>query len=176
MSVCKFRGFEAVTGYEDIVQLPTRSTKHSGAYDFYSPLPVRIPPRQTVTIHTNVKAYMQPNELLLLFTRSSGGKKGLQLKNTTGLIDSDYYNNPDNEGNIILMLRNTNDTGGEDIVFSKGEKIAQGVFVNFLLADGDSLENHTVERIGGIGSTGAFTKDNRLQEESSNSFGKKMVF
>jgi len=153
--VYKVRGFEAVTGHENTVQLPTRSTKHSGAYDFYSPLPVRIPPRQTVTIHTNVKAYMQPNELLLLFTRSSGGKKGLQLKNTTGLIDSDYYNNPENEGNIILMLRNTNDTGGEDIVFCKGEKIAQGVFANFLLADGDSLENHEIERTGGMGSTGA---------------------
>lgn len=150
----RLRGFEAVKGHEDAVRLPTRSTKHSGAYDFYCPMAVRIPPRQTVTIHTNVKAYMQPNELLLLFTRSSGGKKGLQLKNTTGLIDSDYYNNPDNEGNIILMLRNTNETGGEDIVFSQGEKIAQGVFVNFLLADGDSLEKHTDERRGGIGSTG----------------------
>jgi dUTP pyrophosphatase len=154
MSVCKFRGFEAVTGYEDTVQLPTRSTKHSGAYDFYSPISVRIPPRQTVTIHTNVKAYMQANELLLLFTRSSGGRKGLQLKNTTGLIDSDYYNNPDNEGNIVLMLRNINEIGGEDIIFSQGEKIAQGVFINFLLADGDSLENHSAERTGGIGSTG----------------------
>jgi len=152
--VCKVRGFDAVTGYEDTVQLPTRSTKHSGAYDFYSPIPVRIPPRQTVTIHTNVKAYMQSNELLLLFTRSSGGKKGLQLKNTTGIIDSDYYNNSDNEGNIMLMLRNTNEIGDEDIVFSQGEKIAQGVFVHFLLADGDSLDNHTVERMGGIGSTG----------------------
>ncbi len=152
--MCKFRGFEPVTGSEDTVQLPTRSTKHSGAYDFHSPMPVRIPPKQTVTIHTNVKAYMQLNELLLLFTRSSGGKKGLQLKNTTGLIDSDYYNNPDNEGNIMLMLRNTNEIGDEDIVFSQGEKIAQGVFVNFLLADGDSPENHTVERTGGIGSTG----------------------
>ena len=152
--MCKVRGFDAVTGYEDTVQLPTRSTKHSGAYDFYSPIPVRIPPRQTVTIHTNVKAYMQSNELLLLFTRSSGGKKGLQLKNTTGIIDSDYYNNSDNEGNIMLMLRNTNEIGDEDIVFSQGEKIAQGVFVHFLLADGDSLDNHTVERMGGIGSTG----------------------
>ena len=176
MFVCKFRGFEAVTGYEDKVQLPARSTKHSGAYDFYSPIPIRIPPRQTVTIHTNVKAYMQPNELLLLFTRSSGGKKGLQLKNTTGLIDSDYYNNPDNEGNIILMLRNTNETGGEDIVFSQGEKIAQGVFVNFLLADGDSLENHTIVRTGGIGSTGVFMKDTELQEETNKHSKEKWIF
>jgi dUTP pyrophosphatase len=165
MSMRKFRGFEAVTGYEDTIQLPTRSTKHSGAYDFYCPLPVKIAPRQTVTIHTKVKAYMQPNELLLLFTRSSGGKKGLQLKNTTGLIDSDYYNNPDNEGNIILMLRNTNETGGEDIVLSQGEKIAQGVFVNFLLADGDSLKNHKFERTGGIGSTGIFLKDKELKDD-----------
>ncbi len=139
-------------------------------------IPVRIPPRQTVTIHTNVKAYMQPNELLLLFTRSSGGKKGLQLKNTTGLIDSDYYNNPDNEGNIILMLRNTNEIGGEDIIFDQGEKIAQGVFVNFLLADGDSLEIHKIVRTGGIGSTGTHIKDAEIKDDLAEYFGKEGMF
>jgi dUTP pyrophosphatase len=70
------------------------------------------------------------------------------LANGTGIIDSDYYQNPDNDGNIAFCLYNTND---KPVLIEKGERIAQGIFINYLQADNGNTE---IERIGGIGSTG----------------------
>lgn len=151
----KIRGFEVVK--DDMrktqceIKLPTRATAHSAGYDFYLPCDVTIPPRcSSGIISTDVKAYMQEGEVLLLYVRSSIGiKKGLVLSNGTGVIDKDYYSNPDNDGNIGISLRNETD---ETVVLSKGERIMQGVFVNYLVADDDKA---TGERNGGFGSSGS---------------------
>ena len=92
---------------------------------------------------------MQPGEVLLLFPRSSYGvKKGMVLANTVGVIDSDFYNNPRDEGNITIALRND---GQVPFTIKKGERFAQGVFMPYLLADKEDVLNDS--RNGGIGST-----------------------
>ena len=148
------RGFEIVKnemrkneGVE--IQLPTRGSKTSAGYDFYLPHDIKIEPHSKVLVWTDVKAYMQEEEVLMLYVRSSIGiKKGLMLSNTTGVIDSDYYSNESNDGNIGVSLFNYSD---EVVELKKGERICQGVFINFLVADNGNSDK---ERIGGIGSTG----------------------
>lgn len=149
----KTRGFEVVrdefrktTGE---IKLPTRATSNSAGYDFYLPTDVTIPANSTSgIIATDVKAYMRPGEVLLLYVRSSVGiKKGLVLANGTGVIDADYYSNVDNDGNIGLALRNETD---HDIKLNKGERIMQGIFVPYLVADNG---NTGATRTGGVGST-----------------------
>ena len=128
--------------------LPTRGTQYSAGYDFYSPIDIEIQPHDKVCIWSDVKAYMQEGEVLLLYVRSSIGiKKGLRLSNGTGVIDSDYYSNPDNDGNIGLSLYNYTN---EVVKIEKGERICQGVFIPFLVADNGNTYN---SRTGGIGST-----------------------
>ena len=149
----KVRGFEVVKDEarktEGNVMLPKRSTSGSAGYDFYIPYDVIIPPHGcSEIIPTDVKAYMQDGEVLLLYVRSSVGiKKGLVLANGTGVIDKDYYSNPDNDGNIGVALRNETDT---EVFLKSGERIMQGVFVNYLVADDDDIKE---VRDGGFGST-----------------------
>ena len=91
---------------------------------------------------------MEERDVLYLYIRSSFAiKYGLVLKNSVGVIDSDYYNNPDNEGNIIFVIENTSDN---DFEIKKGTRFAQGVFMNYLTIDDD---NSFGKRNGGIGST-----------------------
>lgn len=150
----KIRGFESVGDtylkHPDVeYQAPRRATKSSAGYDFYSTETITLMPKQRHIVATDVKAYMLPDEVLKLYVRSSAGiKKGLALQNGTGVIDSDYYSNPDNDGNIGIPLVNTLDYPVEIKV---GERVAQGVFMKFLVADEDDAEG---ERIGGTGSTG----------------------
>lgn len=143
------RFFEEVT-YGKCWRLPTRSDDGSAGYDFYSPENVTIEPKQMVKIKTNVKCSMMDREVLMLYVRSSIGiKKNLMLANGTGVIDSTYYNNPDNEGNIIIALCNY---GDEPQTIECGDRIAQGVITSFY-----TVENDTVllsNRTGGIGSSG----------------------
>ena len=146
------RGFELVsdTNRKDSqnANMPLRGTKTSAGYDMSIPLTVTIPSHNKKLIWTNVKAYMQENEVLTLHIRSSIGiKKGLRMANTVGIIDQDYYNNPSNEGNIGICLVNDTD---EDIVLEEGERVAQGIFMPFLVSDNCNSE---YDRIGGIGST-----------------------
>ena len=130
--------------------IPTRSDAGSAGYDFYSPEDVTIEPQKAVVIKTNIKAQMEKDEVLLLFVRSSIGiKRHLSLSNGTGVIDSTYYNNPDNEGNIMIALYNY---GTEAQSIKKGERFCQGVFTKFLITDDDKPLN--AERTGGIGSSG----------------------
>lgn len=157
----RVRGFEFVKdsffkdfkdGYE--YRLPLRSTKNSSAYDFFAPREYTIFPNDQILIWTNVKAYMLPDEFLQIHVRSSVGiKKGLVLANVTGIIDSDYYSNPDNDGNIAICLYNR---GNQGVKIKQGEKIAQGIFMKYLIADNC---NSNVERTGGIGSTGEVTHE-----------------
>ena len=91
----------------DVVYLPLRGTKTSAGYDFYTPVDLEIPPQSTVFFWTDVKASMEDDEALLLDIRSSLGiKSDLMLANTIPIVDSDYYNNKKNEGNIGICLRN----------------------------------------------------------------------
>lgn len=132
------------------ITLPKRADKGSSGYDFYIPTEVMILPHQSEIIWTDVKAYMQDDEELLLFIRSSLAiKKGLTLTNSVGKIDSSYYNNEDNDGNIGIAVKNTT---GQAIKLEAGERIAQGTFYKYLTADSDEVLSD--ERTGGIGSSG----------------------
>ena len=146
----KIRGFEVVKDEkrktEGKIILPTRGTSKSMAYDFYSNVDITIEPNKIGKIWTDVKAYMGNTECLILNVRSSMGGK-FMLANTQGWIDADYYSNPNNDGNIGIFLKNISD---ESITIKKGERVAQGSFFNFLVADNGNTDN---ERVGGFGST-----------------------
>ena len=160
----KIRGFEKTK--TSTATLPIRSTKHSAGYDFYIEKDMEVIPSlileeyftegkksyvsslfKPTVIATGVKAYMQKDEVLKLYLRSSLSKSGLRLPNSVGIIDSDYYNNETNEGEIHFMIENT---GKEPIILRKGTRIGQGVFQKFLITDNDNANNI---RKGGIGST-----------------------
>lgn len=146
----RVRGFEKVSYAPDDVIMPTRKTKGSAAYDFYLCEDVELPPHSySKIIPTYIKAYMPEDEVLLLHIRSSIGLlKHVTLCNATGIIDTDYYDNPENEGNIGLALYNY---GDEAQMFHKGDRIMQGMFVKYGVVDNDVT---TGERKGGTGSTG----------------------
>ena len=115
------------------------------------PEEVTLEPGKLQLVPTGVKAYMQAGEWLGMHIRSSMAvKKRLMLVNNVGIIDADYYNNADNEGHIMLALLNM---GSEPVVLPKGERVAQGIFYNYLTADGDEKVTKAV-RGGGFGSTG----------------------
>lgn len=130
--------------------LPKRKTAKSAGYDFVLPCDVRLNPRSvSAIIPTNVKASMPDDEVLMLYIRSSIGiKHHVTLANGTGIIDADYFSNPDNDGNIGICLQNNSD---EIVSFRKGERIMQGIFVKYAVCDGD--ETNEVRK-GGFGSTG----------------------
>ena len=149
----KIRGFEVVKEYEDKgINLPVRKTKHSAAYDIEAAEEVVLPSFKKgvkpTLIPTGLKAYMQSDEVLLIVPRSSGPKKqGISFPHNVGVIDSDYYNNPDNEGHIFVQCINLKD---EDVVIKKGEAVAQAIFQKYLTVDDDNAEGM---RTGGFGST-----------------------
>ena len=154
----KIRGFEVCSSFADI-NLPKRSTARSAGYDFEAAEDTLVPSIWKLAlkgsenikptfIKTGVKAYMQEDEALFLYNRSSGpGKKGLVMANSVGVVDSDYYNNADNEGHIMFAFYNFFPV---DVTIKKGERIGQGVFKKFLKADGDDAN---AIRTGGFGST-----------------------
>ena len=147
----RIRGFEKVAKYADVdFPMPERKTELSAGYDFCLPEEVTLEPGKLQLVPTGVKAYMQPGEWLGMHIRSSMAvKKRLMLVNNVGIIDADYYNNPDNEGHIMLALLNM---GENPVVLPKGERVAQGIFYNYLTADGDEKVSKAV-RGGGFGST-----------------------
>ena len=149
----KTRGFEIAAGFEDQnINLPVRKTKFAAGYDFECAEDVVVPSFKEgmapTLIKTGIKAYMMDDEVLYLYNRSSNPKKkGLILANSVGVIDKDYYGNPDNDGHIMFAFYNIKD---EDITIKKGEAIGQGVFQKYFVADNDQAEG---ERVGGFGST-----------------------
>lgn len=144
----KIRGFELVKGETNLDLLPKRSTQHSAGYDFVAAETITIDSGAIKLVPTNVKAYMQEGEVLYLYDRSSNPRKrGIVLSNSVGVIDKDYYGNPDNDGNIHAQFTNiTNDV----VTIEKGTAMMQGVFMPFLLADDDDASG---VRVGGFGST-----------------------
>ena len=144
----RVRGFEYVSRMGTIVRKPTRGSIHSAGYDFYAYDDYTIEPKQSVLIKTGVKAYMPPDEYLDLRVRSSLGiKRQLMLATGASVIDSDYYNNPDNEGEIMVVLYNYGDTTQ---TIEAGERIVQGIFTKYFLVDDDDTAD---QRTGGTGST-----------------------
>lgn len=149
----KVRGFEIAKGFEDKgINLPVRKTKYSAGYDVEAAEDCIVPAfkagQKPTLIKTGIKAYMQDDEVLMIYNRSSNPKKkGLVLSNSVGVIDKDYYGNPDNDGHIMYAFYNIKD---EDIEIKKGEAIGQAIFQKYLITDDDSAEG---ERVGGFGST-----------------------
>ena len=147
------RGFKIAKGWEDKnINLPIRKTKCAAGYDFEAAEDIVIPSINKsllpTLIPTGIKAYMADDEVLYIYNRSSNPKKkGLVLANSVGVIDKDYYENPDNDGHIMFAFYNIKN---EDITIKKGEVIGQGVFMKYLLTDNDTAAG---KRIGGFGST-----------------------
>lgn len=176
------RGFEIVSKYaKDDLTIPYRTTKNAAGYDFESAIDMTIPSIWKINflkvlwairhqkaiddskidaakkilkpflIPTGIKAYMKPNEVLIIANRSSNPlKRGLVIPNGIGVIDADYYNNEGNEGEIFVQILNF---GITDIKVAKGERIGQGIFMPYLLADQDQ-STHKQTRSGGFGSSG----------------------
>ncbi len=139
---------EAGLVYERL-KLPKRATKGSAGYDFYSPLAFTLKPGETIKIPTGIRASMREDYVLMVFPRSGlGFKFRLQLNNTVGIIDSDYYYS-DNEGHIFIKL--TNDSNeGKVLEQAEGNGFAQGIFLPFGITEDDDV---TEIRNGGFGST-----------------------
>ena len=134
--------------YESI-QLPKRATKGSAGYDFYTPMNIVLKPGKTIKIPTGIRCEMNPTWVLMIYPRSGlGFKFRLQLNNTVGIIDSDYYFS-DNEGHIFIKI--TNDTNeNRTVEVKKGQGFAQGLFMQYGIVEDDDT---TEERNGGFGST-----------------------
>lgn len=149
----KIRGFEIAKGFENSnINLPIRKTKYSAGYDIEAAEDVIIPSfkkgMNPTLVKTGLKAYMQDDEMLLLYNRSSNPKKkGLILANSVGVVDKDYYGNPDNDGHIMFAFYNIKE---EDVEIKKGEAIGQAIFQKFFVTDDDVAQG---ERTGGFGST-----------------------
>ena len=131
------------------IKLPKRATAGSAGYDFYTPIPIVLAPGKTVKIPTGIRVEMQENWVLKCYPRSGlGFKYRLQLNNTVGIIDSDYFFS-DNEGHIFIKL--TNDTKEDKTVeLSEGAGFAQGIFFPFGITEDDDCSE---QRNGGFGST-----------------------
>lgn len=165
------RGFEVCKGYEDKdINLPIRKTKNSVGYDIESAEDIVIPsmwktvfknvgkflkgqedyePIKPTLVKTGIKAYFNEDEVLFLANRSSNpGKKGLVLANSLGIVESDYYGNPDNDGNLMYAFYNFFPV---DTVIHKHDTVGQAYFQTFLIADNDISTN--AKRMGGFGST-----------------------
>lgn len=141
-------GIGMYDAYDEVI-LPKRATKGSAGYDFYSLVDVELAPGETVTMATGVRVKIDDGWVLKIYPRSGMGfKYRLQLNNTVGIIDSDYYYS-DNEGHIFIKI--TNDSReGKTLIIHQGDAFAQGVFVEYgITVDDDATDT----RNGGFGST-----------------------
>lgn len=147
------RGFEIAKGYENKgINLPVRKTANSAGYDVEAAedtiIPTFKPGQKPTLVKTGLKAYCEPDEFYMLCNRSSNpGKRGLVMANSVGIIDSDYYENEDNDGHFMFAFYNFFD---HDIEIKKGDVIGQAIFMKYLKVDDD---NATGTRKGGFGST-----------------------
>lgn len=139
---------DAVAIYETI-RLPVRATKGSAGYDFFAPVDITLAPGQSVRIPTGIRVKIKEGWVLKCYPRSGlGFKFRLQMDNTVGIIDSDYYHS-DNEGHIFAKI--TNDTHEDKtVVIKAGTGFMQGIFVEYGITFEDTA---TAQRNGGFGST-----------------------
>ena len=147
VSIDEFSKYYDKKLYEEY-DLPKRMTSHSAGYDFFAIEGFTLMPGEIKKIPTGYKATFGSDEMLMILVRSSMGfKYNVRMTNQVGIIESDYYNNIDNEGHMFVSLQNE---GDRDFVVKKGEGYAQGIFTKFLICDDDITTN---ERQGGLGST-----------------------
>ncbi|BEU87862.1 dUTP diphosphatase [Selenomonas sp. TAMA-11512] len=146
------RGFEIAKEYTAAnIILPARKTARSAGYDLAAAADIVLKSMRITLVPTGLKAYMQPDEYLGIHIRSSLAlKHGLSLINNVGIVDSDYYENEDNDGHILLPVMNF---GQQDFSLKAGMRIAQGIFYKYLTADNEQ-QNELIQRTGGFGSTG----------------------
>lgn len=148
----EFTAKNGVRDYQqyDQLQTPKRATKGSAGYDFFSPITFSLKPGQTIKVPTCMKCRLGLGNVLMLFPRSSFGfKYRMQLDNTVGVVDQDYYNNESNEGHIFIKI--TNDSKADKIlVVNKGDAFAQGIIMAYEVTDDDDA---VTTRTGGMGST-----------------------
>lgn len=129
--------------------LPKRGSKFSAGYDFFAPYDIPVPANScTKLVFLNIKAKMPSNEYLQLVIRSSMAVKHGIVLETSGVIDADYFGNPENDGNIGVKFRNNSD---RNYLIKKGERCCQGIFIQYSTVEDDDVDN---ERTGGYGSTG----------------------
>lgn len=140
---------EEIKSIYDKLKLPKRATKGSAGYDFYTPVHILLKPGETLKVPTGIRCEMNPRWVLMIYPRSGlGFKFRLQLNNTVGVIDSDYFYS-DNEGHIFIKI--TNDSNEDKTVeVAPGQGFAQGIFMQYGLVEDDDV---TEERNGGFGST-----------------------
>ena len=133
----------------DGLKLPCRATSGSAGYDFFAPVAITLKPGETVKVPTGIRAEMECDWVLKIYPRSGlGFKYRLQLNNTVGIIDSDYFYS-DNEGHIFIKI--TNDTNeGKTVEIPGGRGFAQGIFLEYGITVDDEV---TTVRNGGFGST-----------------------
>jgi len=148
----EFKAKNGVLSYQnyDELKVPRRATQGSAGYDFISPISFKLKAGQTIKVPTCIKCSLSRGNVLMLFPRSSYGfKYRMQLDNTVGVVDQDYYNNESNEGHIFIKI--TNDSKNDKVLtVNKGDAFAQGIIMPFVVTDDDDV---TTLRTGGIGST-----------------------
>ncbi|MCI8286235.1 MAG: deoxyuridine 5'-triphosphate nucleotidohydrolase [Lachnospiraceae bacterium] len=134
--------------YEQLI-LPRRATRGSAGYDFFAPFSFLLMPGETIKIPTGIRVKIDEEWVLKLYPRSGlGFKYRLQMNNTVGIIDSDYYYS-DNEGHIFIKM--TNDTNeGKSVEIARGTGFAQGIFIEYGITVDDEADG---VRNGGLGST-----------------------
>lgn len=150
----KIRGFELVSKYNnETILMPKRATKKSACYDIFNNTGNDIilqPGQLSDAISTKIKSYMLDDEVLMAYVRSGHGfKYSVKLANSVGIIDSDYYNNEKNEGEIFIKLHNQ---GDKELVIKSNEAMAQFMFIKYLLADDDNFIDGNIRK-DGFGST-----------------------
>lgn len=140
---------ETIAGIYESIRLPRRATAGSAGYDFFAPTDIVLAPGETIKIPTGIRAQMEQEWVLKVYPRSGlGFKYRLQMNNTVGIIDSDYYYS-DNEGHIFVKIMNDG-REGKTVEIKAGEGFAQGIFLEYgITVDDDASE----KRNGGFGST-----------------------
>ncbi len=140
---------EVIKAVYEALKLPKRATKGSAGYDFFAPVSFTLEPGRTMKIPTGIRVRMEENWVLKMYPRSGlGFKFRLQLNNTVGIIDSDYYYS-DNEGHIFVKL--TNDTNeNKTVSVEAGTGFMQGIFLEYGITEDDDV---CEVRNGGFGST-----------------------
>ena len=130
------------------IKMPERATKYSAGYDIFAPFGFILESGDTITIPTGLKIEMKNSRFLEIVPRSGlGFNYQVGLANTVGIIDADYYNNPDNEGHILVKLVNN---GNKRVVIDKGKAFCQAILMIYDICEDDQALS---ERTGGIGST-----------------------
>lgn len=141
---------EEVKAIWNNIKIPTRATVGSAGYDFLTPIDITLEAGKTITIPTGIRCWIDEGWVLKLYPRSGlGFKYRLQLNNTVGIIDGDYFNS-DNEGHIFAKI--TNDSNeNKIIIMNSGSGFMQGIFVPYGITIDDNADG---VRNGGFGSTG----------------------